>query len=428
MDTADYACRSNEHQLGRRQFMGGTLAGLGAAVGMGFLTRPAAARQLLASQKRILLIYMSGGLSQFESWDPKPGAETGGPFAAIPTSVPGIHISELLPNTAKQMHHLLLVRGINTSENDHERGYIIMQTGRDTIPGSQYPLLGAVAAKALERPGSELPGNLIASTGAGGRANNSAYLGPQFGSITVGGKDGLMNSALPSGVTLTADGQRQAWRRATNERYLRKKHSSETDAYTESYEQALQLMQRREVFDITKESQADQDRYGKNWFGQSVLMARRLLEHDIPFVEISHGNYDSHANNFNFHIEHLDEFDAYFPLLISDLADRGMLESTLVVVMTEFGRTPHITPYFGRDHWGKSWSMAMAGCGLPAGAVYGKTDAKGTEVIEGQVDHRQLFHTYLHAAGVDTSGAFEIDGRSYPIADPAVGPIKELFS
>ena len=159
-----------------------------------------------------------------------------------------------------------------------------------------------------------------------------------------------------------------------------------------------------------------------------MLLARRLLENNIPFVEVSHGNYDTHANNFNFHIEHLDEFDAYFSLLIADLADRGMLQTTLVIVMSEFGRTPAINPYFGRDHWGQSWSMAMAGCGISAGAVFGKTNAKGTEVVEGQVDHRQLFHTYLQAVGVDSTSEFEINGRTYPIADPAAGPIKELLT
>ena len=114
--------------------------------------------------------------------------------------------------------------------------------------------------------------------------------------------------------------------------------------------------------------------------------------------------------------------------MMADLAERGMLETTLVVVMTEFGRSPKINPAFGREHWGLSWSMAMAGCGLSAGAVYGKTNAKGTEVIDGQVDHRQLFHTYLQAVGIDSASEFVIDGRSYPVADPAIGPIKELLT
>ncbi|MDA0659769.1 MAG: DUF1501 domain-containing protein, partial [Planctomycetota bacterium] len=395
---------------------------------MGFLTRPTAAQQLIASQKRILLIFLSGGLSQFESWDPKPGVDTGGPFAAIPTSVPGIHISELLPNTAQQMHHMLLVRGINTREGEHDRGEIMMRTGRDITPGAEFPQLGAVVAKAMEEQGAQLPGNVLAGTSAGARSTNSAYLGPRYGSISVGGPEGLVNSGLPTGVTVAADGQRHAWRRAVNDRYLRRRHSSDAHAYTESYEQALELMQRRAMFDITKESAADQHRYGKGHFGQSLLLARRLLEHNVPFVEVGHGNYDTHANNFNFHIEHLREFDAYYPLMMADLAERGMLETTLVVVMTEFGRSPKINPAFGREHWGLSWSMAMAGCGLSAGAVYGKTNAKGTEVIDGQVDHRQLFHTYLQAVGIDSASEFVIDGRSYPVADPAIGPIKELLT
>src|SRR5512145_2707612 len=173
-----YACNSSEHGIARRQFLGTfAAAGVGSvAGGLGVFARPAAAAQLAKDQKRIVVFNMHGGLSQLESWDPKPGTDTGGPFRAIPTSVSGIHISELLPLTAQQMQHLCLVRGVNTSEDDHGKGAYMMLHGRRQTPASEYPTLGAVAAKALTPAGSSLPGHIVVTPGGGGgRGNDSAY-------------------------------------------------------------------------------------------------------------------------------------------------------------------------------------------------------------------------------------------------------------
>ena len=157
-------------------------------------------------------------------------------------------------------------------------------------------------------------------------------------------------------------------------------------------------------------------------------MARRLIEAGSHFVQVSHSNYDTHNENFNFHLEQLGEFDQGFSSLIQDLAERGLLDSTLVVVMSEFGRTPRINRYYGRDHWGKSWSIAMAGCGIQAGAVIGKTSANGMEVTDRQVNHGHLFHTYLRAVGIDPMGEFSIGGKKVPIANPAHEAIEELLA
>jgi hypothetical protein len=423
-----YACNSPDHLLARRQFLGNIAAGCGAFAGFSSLIQPTAARELAAQQKRVVAIFLSGGSSQLESWDPKPKTDTGGPFRAIPTSVPGIHISELLPLTANQMHHMALIRSINTSENDHGLGRYLMETGRRKSPASEYPHLGAVAAKALTDDASPLPGHIRVSAGAGSRSNDSAYLGPKYASIRVGAKGGLRNSALPGNMTATVDEQRHAWRRRANERFLQRRRTAETDAYTQSYEQALQLMERRNIFDVSLEPESMLERYGEHDLGRQCLLARRLLENEITFVQVSHSNYDTHNENFNFHLEQLGEFDQSFSALIDDLAQRGMLESTLVVVMSEFGRTPRINQYYGRDHWGKSWSIAMAGCGIQAGAVIGQTNKNGTEVADRQVDHRHLFHTYLQAVGLDSTGEFHVGGRSVPMADPSAGPIEELLA
>ena len=189
----NYACGTSEHTIARRQFLGQVAAGTGAVVGgLGALASPAAAKQLTKDQKRVVVFYMSGGLSQLESWDPKPKTDTGGPFRAIPTSVTGVHVSELLPMTAKQMHHLALVRSVNTKENDHGKGRYKMTHGRVQTPATEFPHFGAVAAKALSPEKSGLPGHIkISNGGGGGRGGDSAYLGPKFASVTVGTPDRL---------------------------------------------------------------------------------------------------------------------------------------------------------------------------------------------------------------------------------------------
>jgi uncharacterized protein (DUF1501 family) len=425
-----YACGTSEHLIARRNFLGGLVGGMGAVVGgLGALTRPSVAKDLTSQQKRVLVIYMSGGLSQLESWDPKPKTDTGGPFRAIPTSVPGVHISELLPQTAKQMHQLAIVRSINTKNDDHAKGNYMMTRGRREMPGVDYPVIGAVCAKALAPEDSSLPGHIyISPGGTGTRGNDAAYLGPKYSSVVLGNGQPPQNSARPDAVTETADKTRNDFRRRVNDHFASRRRTAETDAYTQNYERALELMKRREIFDITHEPAADRERYGAHDFGRHCLLARRLLENGITFVQVSHSNYDTHNENFNFHLEQLGEFDRSFAALIFDLADRGMLDSTLVVVMSEFGRTPGINLYYGRDHWGTAWSVCLAGGRIHRGAVIGKTNERGTEVVDREVDHGHLWHTYLEAVGLDSHGSFNVAGRDMLMADPEFTSIKELLT
>jgi hypothetical protein len=416
-----FACGSAEHVLSRRQFLGGVAAGT--VGGLGALALPEATAKLAKDQKRVLVIYMAGGLSQLESWDPKPKTDTGGPFRAIPTVVPGIHISELLPLTAKHMDKLALVRSINTHNNDHGKGRYQMLHGRNERPGVAMPSLGAVCARALEQPDNPLPGHIHVPSG---RGNDAAYLGPRYASIGANGPP--KNSARPKGLSTRADQARNDFRRKVNDRFSRLRRTAETDVYTYSYESALELMKQRDVFDISKEPAKDHERYGKYEFGQHCLMARRLLEKGVTFVQTSHSNYDTHNENFNFHLEQLGEFDRSFATLVGDLHDRGMLDSTLIVVMSEFGRTPRINARFGRDHWGSAWSICLGGAGIQRGAVIGKTNANGTKVIDREVDHGNLFHTYLGAVGLKPWAAFDIGGRRVPMANPASSPIEELLA
>jgi Protein of unknown function (DUF1501) len=427
----DYACHSPEHAMARRRFLTGLAAATGGSMagGLGFLTRPAAARQLVKDQKRIVVFNMHGGLSQLESWDPKPGTDTGGPFRSIETSVPGIRISELLPNVARQMHHLCLVRGVNTSEDDHGKGAYLMMTGRRQTPAADYPVIGAVCARAMAREGDALPGHIVITPGGGGgRGHDSAYLGPKYASIHLGNGKPPQNTTRPGQVTESADAARQDIRRRVNERFLSRRRTAVTEAYTYSYEQALQLMQKKDVFDVSKEPAKDFERYGQYDLGRHCLLARRLLEKGATFVQVSHSNYDTHNENFNFHIEQLGEFDRSFAAFVADLADRALLETTLIVVLSEFGRTPSINWLYGRDHWSHAWTVVLAGARVHRGIAYGKTNARGTEVADGQVDHANLFHTYLQAVGVDSTDSFDVEGRDMPIADPASKMIKPILA
>jgi uncharacterized protein (DUF1501 family) len=232
----------------------------------------------------------------------------------------------------------------------------------------------------------------------------------------------------PASISETTDARRNAFRQRANDRFAALRRTADTDAYTFSYEQAQQLLAQRDVFDLSKEPAKEHERYGRSEFGQHCLLARRLLEQGIPFVQVNHSNYDTHFENFDFHIEQLGEFDRPFATLIADMAERGLLADTLVVVMSEFGRTPKINRNYGRDHWGTAWSVALAGTGLQAGAVIGKTNANGTVVTDREVDHGHLFHTYLRAVGVDSQTELVIGGRTLPIADPSKTAITELLA
>ncbi|QDT54914.1 hypothetical protein Pan44_29540 [Caulifigura coniformis] len=425
MRHCNYACQSREHLIARRTFLG---AATGAVVGgLGVFAGRSQAAQLASEQKRVVVFNMHGGLSQLESWDPKPGTDTGGPFLSIPTSVPGVHFSELLPETAKIAHHLCVARGVNTKEDDHGKGAYYVLTGHRQQPAQSYPQLGAVVAKAIAPEENPLPGHVVITPGGGGsRGSDSAYLGPKYASISLGNGNPPSYLKRPAAVSDVSEQARHDFRRKVNERFLSRRRTAITDAYTNSYEQALKLMQKADTFDVTQEPAADLERYGKHDLGRHTLLARRLLEKGVTFVQVTHSNYDTHNENFNFHLEQVGEFDRPFAALVTDLAARGMLDSTLIVVLSEFGRTPNVNLYYGRDHWSAAWSIAMAGAKLPRGAAYGKTNDRGTEVVDGQCDAAELFHTYLAAVGVDSNGSFDLEGREFPIADPAVKPIKAL--
>jgi len=280
----------------------------------------------------------------------------------------------------------------------------------------------------LDDERSSLPGHILIQASGNGRNADAAYLGPRYASVVLADGKPPRHTERPKGLDEAGFRRRNELQRRINDRFALRRRTAETDAYTQSYDQALEMMRQRDVFDLSKESDKDKERYGSHDFGRHCLMARRLLEHGITYVQVTHSNYDTHNENFNFHFEQLSEFDGPFATLVQDLVDRGLWDSTLLVVLSEFGRTPKINRRYGRDHWGKSWSMCLGGAGIQRGALIGATNEKGTEVTEREVDTGHLFHTYLRALGLKSQRHFKIDGRNIPMADPAFEPIKELLA
>lgn len=411
-------CNLSEHRFARRNFMAGVTAGAFGAC----LSSSVQAEELKASGKKILQIYLQGGVSQLESWDPKPGTKYGGPFRAISTSVPGMQISELLPHTAQRMHHLSIVRSINSKINDHFKGMQYVERGR---PVGDFPYLGAVASKYLATPEAKLPGYIHITT-RGLKDSTAAFLGAQHAELTLKGVKPPANLQPPEGIDQDVDQQRESLRLQFNRQFTKQRAKAHFETYESSFQQAALLMAKSETF-AGNVSQKDQSRYGKHEFAQYCLLARTLLEDGATCVKVTHHGYDTHAENFNFHLEQLEEFDRPFAMLLDDLHDRGMLENTLVLVCSEMGRTPKINSKYGRDHWGKAWSTVMGGCGIQPGAIIGSTNDDGTEVADREVDSGHLFHTYLSAVGIDSTSNHDLPGRTIPIGDPAANPIKELL-
>lgn len=410
-------CNIGDHRASRRSLLGAT-----ATAGFGSLVTPVLGDQMKKTQKQILQVYLQGGVSQLESWDPKPGTKFGGPFRSIPTSVPGTHICELLPHTAKKMHLLSLVRSLNLETNDHRVGRLFMEKGRKN---GSYPYIGAVASRYLSSPGNSLPGYVHIST-RGLSDDSSAFLEAQHGQLRLEGFKAPSNLIRPGDAHATVYDQGNTFRQQLNAQFGNGRSKSLIDAYDASFQQAGQLMARKQLFE--KQSEFDLVRYGSHPFGRNCLLARTMLEEGTTCVKVTHYGYDTHAENFNFHIEQLDEFDRPFATLLGDIEERGMLENTLIMVYSEFGRTPKINHKYGRDHWGKTVSVALGGCGIQQGAVVGSTNEDGTEVADREVHAGHLFHTYLQAVGIDSTQDHAIAGKTIPIGDPAVESIEELLS
>jgi hypothetical protein len=423
----DPSCKSTAHLVSRRSMLSNMLAGAAGVGAIGQLVHPAVAKEIEAKKKQVLIFLLNGGLSQFESFDPKPNTDTGGPFRSIPTAVPGIHFSELMPYTAQISDKLAVVRSMFAEKVPGSHGgareYVV--TGRPPQQGP-YPWIGPVYSKLLA-DNVDLPGNIHITPSRWGPRQDAAFLGPRHASLVLSGGKPPLNVDRPELFNKELDETRYKLRQIADLRFSQRRRTAHTEAYQSSYDQAAQLIRQKELFDVTKESEKDQVRYGSHDVGRHCLLARRLLEKGVTCVKVTHNNYDSHMENFNFHLEQLGEFDRPFATLMQDLDERGMLDNTLVMLVTEFGRTPTIQPDNGRDHWPPNWSVVLGGCGIQTGGVLGATNENGTEIVDRPVHVGEMFHTYMRAVGLDPTATHQVGGNKVPIGAPERSAVKELL-
>lgn len=428
-------CGSPDHGVSRRGFLGLAAAGATAFAAdmtqLSVLKSSALAGELKKQQKRCILLWLAGGSSQLETWDPKPGVPTGGPFRAIPTNVPGIHLSELMPKLAKRMQHTAIIRSLNTRNGDHGSGAKIMMRGRADEPNLKYPDLGAVLARELGQADSKVPDYVsfyFQTEGQNMAPGSAGFLGARYAPME------LYKSMIPEnirkldGITDGDHKDRAELRDLLTKQFERGRASGTLSSHNEAYQRVRGLMASEDLFNVEKEPQKYRDLYGPTMFGEQVLVARRLVEAGVPFVRVGRAWWDSHGQNFETHQEMVPELDHVMATLLDDLEGRGLLESTLVVTLAEFGRTPAINASLGRDHFASAWSVTLSGCGVKGGSVFGKSDASGNRVAEGEVGAARLFATIYAALGINPQKNYYVGSRPIPLTDPGTKPIKDVLA
>ncbi len=419
---------------------------------------PAFANEAIKSpgrKKSVILLWMTGGPPQTDTFDMKPGHENGGQFKPIESSVPGIQVCEHLPKLARLMEHCVPIRSMSTKEGDHTRGTYLMRTGNLPTGPIDYPTMGSLFSKELGQENSELP-NFVAvapytqfSPGAYG----PGFLGPKYAPLVVGDGNrvaggpngmnydpslGVKNLVLPGGIKLEQADARLALLSDLEADFASQRPGLISDSHREAYAAAVRMMRSEAVkaFNLDSEPAKLRDDYGRNQFGQACLLARRLIERGVPFVEVSLngvGNnqtfaWDTHQQNFTAVKGLLGVLDPAWATLMSDLKDRGLLDSTLIVWMGEFGRTPKINPQTGRDHFPAAWSTVMCGGGIKGGQSIGKTSPDGMKVDDRPVSVQDLFATMCQSLGLDphTQNLSNV-GRPIRIADLTAKPITEIL-
>jgi hypothetical protein len=409
-------------------------------------------------KRSCILLWMNGGPSQMDTFDLKPGHANGGPYKAIDTSVPGIQISEHLPKIAKHMDKMALIRSMSTKEGDHGRATYQMRTGH--LPGGpvHYPTIGSLFSKELETDGAALPNfvSIAPYRFFSPAAYGPGFLGPQYAPLVVGetaqsliavpGQQPTNYEAAlkvpdidpPAGVTPERAAARARLLGEMQDDFLVRRSSTASQSHRSAYQGALALMHSSDTkaFDLEEEPKELRDRYGRNLFGQGCLLARRLIEKGVPFVEVSLSNlgnltlgWDTHVNNFD-GVKRLSEaLDPAWATLMEDLKDRGLLDSTVIVWMGEFGRTPKINGNRGRDHWANSWTTVVAGGGIKGGQVVGKTSDDGMSVTDRPVVAEDFLATVALALGIDIKHQNHSNvGRPIRIVEPTAKPIQEVLA
>ena len=408
-------------------------------------------------RRHCIVLWMGGGPSQLDTFDPKPNHENGGEFGEIATNVPGIRISEHLPQLAKHADKLAIVRSLSTKEGDHTRGTHLMQTGQSPMGAINYPSIGSVLARELGEAKDALPnfvsigqGRLFSDSSTG-----SGFLGPRYSPLRATGTGGHFQrpgdeaAEKPDFASMNIPGlhppESVEAKRMARRLELLKSHqksfvgqhvSPAALAHQTVYDGAVQLMNGDSAgaFDLSKEPEKLRREYGEGVFGQGCLLARRLVAHGAAFVEVNLDSsttasvgWDTHSNIFESVKSLSEELDAGWATLMRDLKDRGLLETTTILWMGEFGRTPKINSQGGRDHFPQAWTCVLGGGGIAGGQAYGKTSDDGMEVEENKCSVGNILATLCSALGVDPQDQHETNtGRPVAIVDDE--PIDDLLA
>ncbi len=415
--------------MNRRHFMS-HLAGAAAmaAPATAFTsTLLANATDLKKRHKAAILLWMGGGPSTMDIWDLKPGAPTGGQFKQISTSADGVAICEHMPLMAKQMHHMSIVRSMSTREADHMRGRYYMHTGYVPNPNVEHPGYGSVIAHELAEQVSDLEIPPFVSVGSG--SVGPGFLGMTWAPFMVDSNGNVRN--LDMGIDPTRLDQRLKMLETIENRFIGEKRGGSAEDHKKVLDKTVKLMtsKQMEAFKVMKEPKEMQEKYGTTGFGRGCLLARRLVEAGVPFVEVDLGGWDMHADIFQTLSDRkLPELDKAMGALVSDLADRGMLDDTAIIWMGEFSRTPNINGGGGRDHWARSWSVVVGGAGFKRGVAVGETSSDGKEVVTEPYSSQDVMASVLKSLGISLETTFTAkNGRPMKIANSGK-VIKELFS
>jgi hypothetical protein len=449
--------RTFSPRLSRRDWLRLSAAGVMAGSMSGWLESLAA--DLAANPKRkraCILLWMAGGPSQMDTFDLKPGHANGGPYKEIRTTAPDLRISEHLPRIARFGDRLAVVRSMSTKEGEHERATFLMRTGYQPIGPIQYPSLGSLVAKELGEEDAPLP-NFVSIGPArffSAASYGPGFLGPRYAPLIVGegnfffqGQDRSYEQALkvqdidlPNGVDRGHADARIDLLQQMESDFIADHGGIAPLSHKAAYDRAVKLMrtEANKAFNLDEESPMLRDAYGRNLFGQGCLLGRRLIERGVPFVEVSlfgvrdnnaFFGWDSHQRNFETVAKLSEILDPAWGTLMEDLQQRGLLDSTLIVWMGEFGRTPRINRGQGRDHFPNAWSTVLAGGGVKGGQAFGKTSADGMKVETRPISVSDFLATICLALGIDPLKQNNSNvGRPIRIADKNAQPIKEILA
>ena len=413
--------------MNRRHFMShmaGASALLGSSLSLGHSLQ-VHADTLKKNRKSCVLLWMGGGPSSMDIWDLKPGTDNGGPFKPISTSG-DVQICEHMPLMAKQMHHMSIIRSMSTREADHNRGRYYMHTGYVPDANVDYPSYGSVVAHELMNQRSNL--DIPPFVSVGGASEGPGFLGMAWAPFGVSSNGRIRNMEMK--VEQDQLAQRRIALETIENSFIGQNRGNVLEDHRKVLEKTYSVLTsaQMDAFQVEKEPEAEKEKYGKNGFGQGCLLARRLVEAGVPFVEVDLGGWDNHMDIFRtLSNDRLPTLDKAMAALVSDLDQRGLLQDTAIVWMGEFGRTPRINADAGRDHWARAWSVVVGGAGIKGGQAIGATNEDGTQVEGDPYSSEDLMASVCHALGISLETTFTSkNGRPMKIANSGK-LIKGLF-